>query len=387
MIKSINFKSDIFKILALFLIWRLALIIISLLAINFIPLGSTDRYLGGGTAVFYLATELFSLANFDGEHYLSVAIFGYKGLEQAFFPIFPLLIATLSKPFSVNLLSSFISSTLIGLYISNIAFFIALIFVYKLLILDFSKKVSFLTILILLLFPTSFYFGSLYNESLFLALVSGSFYLTRKKRYFLGSVLGVVASATRVFGALLLPVFLIEIYKTKEKFYKWFWILLIPVGLIFYMFYQYLAFGDPLAFYNLQTVVGEQHQKGIILLPQVYFRYIKMLLTVDMANPIYQTVLLEFLTGILFFALPIIGYFKKVKLSYLLYALIGFLAPTIQGSFSSIPRYVLILFPSFLVLALYLESLPKFLRLSILTILACLLFWETTLFLRGYWVA
>lgn len=387
MTKKIDLKSDIFKILALFLVWRVLLILVFVISSAIIPLRYSDKYLGGGPFFYNLSPQLFSWANFDGEHYLSIAIFGYKELEQAFFPVYPSLISFFTKPFFNDLPSLFTFSTLTGLFISNISFFISLILLYKLLLLDFSKKVTFLTLIILLVSPTSFYFGSLYNESFFLAISVGSFYLVRRKRYFLGSFLGIIASATRVFGILLLPALLIEVYQRKEKFSNWFWILLIPLGLIGYMFYQYFVFGDPLAFYNLQAVVGEQHQKGIVLLPQVYFRYIKMLLTVDIINPIYQTILLEFFVGIVFFILPLIGYIKKVRLSYLFYAMVGFLLPTIQGSFSSTPRYVIILFPSFLVLALILDKAGSLIKLLFFIISGLLLIIETSLFLRGYWVA
>ena len=153
------------------------------------------------------------------------------------------------------------------------------------------------------------------------------------------------------------------------------------------MLYQGLVFGDPLAFYNLQTVVGQQHQQGIVLLPQVYFRYSKMVLTVDQSNPIYQTIWLEFLVGIMFFLLPIYGYFKKIRLSYLFYAMAGFILPTIQGSFSSTPRYVIILFPAFLAFAILFNSLTKPLKVVYFIISIILLGIETALFLRGYWVA
>ena len=85
----INLNSPIFKILLIFLTWRFILVLILFLAVYFAPLGYKDRFLGGGSENFRLAPELFSWANFDGEHYLSIAIFGYKGLQQAFFPVFP----------------------------------------------------------------------------------------------------------------------------------------------------------------------------------------------------------------------------------------------------------------------------------------------------------
>ncbi len=383
----INLNSPIFKILLIFLTWRFILILLLFFAVNLVPLGSTDRFLGGGSINYSISPELFAWANFDGEHYLSIAIFGYKHLEQAFFPLYPLLISFFSNPDPSDLLTSLINSTIAGLFISNISFALALIFLWELIRIDFPKKIAYLAIILLLTFPTSFYFGAVYNESLFLLLSVLSFYSARKGNWLAAGLFGAVASSTRVFGILLLPALLIEAWQQKIPLSKFIWVFLIPLGLIAYMWYLKVTSGDPIAFYNLQTLVGEQHQRGIILLPQVYFRYIKMLITTSMQNPIFQTLILEFAVGLLFFFLPIYGYFKKIRLSYVLYALVGFLIPAIQGSFSSSPRYVIILFPAFLAAALWINSLPKIARVLILVSSFSVLIVETTLFLRGYWVA
>lgn len=378
-------KSTI-KIIFLFVTWRAILVAFLIFALNNIPVQFSDKFFGGGFKNYSIAPEVFSWANFDGEHYLSISIFGYKGLEQAFFPIYPILINFFASPF-YNLLGQLLSSTLTGLFISNISFFFALIFLWELLRIDYSEKLSFRTLILMVVFPTSFYFGSLYNESFFLLLAILSFLSVRKGKWWLAGILGGIASATRIFGILLLPAFLIEVYQQKANFKKAVWIFAIPLGLGIYMFYQYLTVGDPLTFYHLQKIVGEQHQSGFTLLPQVYFRYIKMLLTVDRQNLIYQTIILELIIGITFFLLPIYGYFRKIRLSYLFFAMVGFLLPTIQGSFSSVPRYVLVFFPSFIALALWMERLPKIVRVVLLTALFSGLAFETVLFLRGYWVA
>lgn len=375
------------KILLMFLTWRIFLVVIAFLAVAYIPLGSKDRYLGGSYSLYQTLPHFFSWANFDGEHYLFIAIYGYKDLEQAFFPFYPMLISFFAKPFSSDLTASLINYTFVGLIISNVCLLLSLIYLWKLIKIDYPKKIAFLTIIILLIFPTSFYFGALYNESLFLFLSVISFYNFRKRNFVLAGIFGMFSAMTRIFGILLFPAFLIEIYISKIPIKKSFWIFLIPLGLVGYMWYQYTNFKDPFAFYNLQKIVGEQHQEGIILLPQVFFRYIKMLLAVNPQNPIYQTIILEFLTGLVFLILPIVGYFKKIRLSYLFYAFVGFLMPTIQGSLSSLPRYVLILFPSFLIAAMIIAKLSKAVKILILIISLALLITETTLFLRGYWVA
>lgn len=386
MIKKISLSENILKIIFLFLLWKIILIFVLFFSIKYIPLANLDRYLGGGSVNFKLSPELFSWANFDGEHYLSISIFGYKALEQAFFPIYPSIISFFAKFFTQDFLSLLINSTIIGLIISHASFMIALLYLYDLIRIDFPKKIAFLVIFSLLAFPTSFYFGTVYNESLFLLLIVLAFLQARKGNWLKASVFGMVASATRIFGILLFPAFIIEAYMQKN--YKGvFWLLLIPLGLGAYMYYQYITVGDALAFYHVQTLVGEQRQSTLVILPQVYFRYMKMLSTVNFSSPIYQTVLLEFIIGIVFFLLPIYGYFKKIRLSYLFYAFVGFIITTVQGSFSSVPRYVLVFFPSFIALSLYLNHLPKLIQVIFFTISVALLMVETALFLRGYWIA
>ena len=377
----------IYAILILFTFWRVVLLSIGFFAYSNVSLGNTDKYLGGGSINYGISPGFFSWANFDGEHYLSISIHGYKYLEQAFFPVYPMLISFFANPISSDLLSAAIFSILIGLLISNITFFFSLIFLWKLIRIDYSQKIAYLTLILILLFPTSFYFGALYNESLYLLFSVLSFYFIRKGMLVKASILGGIASATRIFGLILFPSFILEAMKQKIPYSKIAWLILIPTGLGLYMFYQYFSVGDPLAFYRLQKLVGEQHQSGLTLLPQVYYRYIKMILTVDIQNPIYQTILLEFMVGIIFFALPIYGYFKKMRLSYIVYAMLAFLMPSIQGSFSSVPRYVIIIFPAFIAAALWLNNKSKFSILTILLASLTLLLIETSLFLRGYWVA
>lgn len=381
-IKKQLINKDIKIVFFMFLIWKIGLFSVLFLALIFFPLAS-HNFLGGGYNNYSYNPYVFAWANFDGEHYLSIAQIGYRGLEQAFFPVYPLLMKFIAALIGFNQLNLVIT----GLIISNLSFLMALFVLYKLILLDYSKQVALLTISLILAFPASFYFGALYNESLFLLLSVSSFYFLRKNNIFLSSVFGIISSGTRIFGLILLPSYLIEVWQQKLPLKKFFWIFLIPIGLLSYMLYQWISVGDPLAFYHLQKIVGEQHQSGLTVLPQVYWRYIKMFFDVDISNPIFTTILLEFLVGILFFILPIYGFFKKVRLSYLCFAMIGFLLPTIQGSFSSVPRYVLILFPSFLCMALIIQGFSKWVKIPLLLTAIIWLGFEATLFLRGYWVA
>lgn len=382
-----HLRNEFKKIILLFLGWRIYLVLVSLLASSLLPLASKDRYLGGGWDLYSLSPHLFGWANFDGEHYLSIAIFGYKSLEQAFFPVYPKLIALFIKPDLTDLSSVYISATIVGLIISNLSFLLSLVLLWDLIRLDYKQEIAQWVLIMMVVFPTSFYYGALYNASLYLFLAISTIYAARKHQWWLAAIFGLVASATRIFGFLLLPTLLVEARIQQEKLKNILPIFLIPGGLLLYMLYQGIVFNDPLAFYHLQLIMGEQHQSGIVLLPQVLYRYIKMTFNVDYSNPIYQTILLELLTAVLMIFLWIYGLFKKIRLSYLVYFLLAFILPTIQGSFSSTPRYVLTLFPGFLALAILITRFPKAVKILLIIVFLILNIIETSLFLRGYWVA
>lgn len=376
-----------FNILSIFVAWRILITVGLVIGLLFIPINYPDKFLGGGLKNYSLSPELFSWANFDGEHYLSLSIFGYKEREQVFFPLYPMLISVFSKGLANDLFTHLMYGTIVGIIISHVSLIVALFYLYRLIVLDYSKKIAVWTILVLLIFPTAFFFGSVYNESLFLLFCVLSFYKARKGNWFLAGVFGFFATLTRVFGIILFPALLFEAWQQKSSLGKYFYLLMIPLALGLYMYYQYLTVNDPLAFYNQQKYVGEQRMSNFVTLPQVFFRYIKMLFSVDKFAPIYQTIILEFVVGILFLLLPIYGYFKKIRLSYLVYAFMALLITTTQGSFSSVPRYVLVFFPSFIALSLFIEKWKIVSKLLLVTVMIVLLIWESSLFLRGYWVA
>jgi hypothetical protein len=65
---------------------------------------------------------------------------------------------------------------------------------------------------------------------------------------------------------------------------------------------------------------------------------------------------------------------------------LAYLTPTLTGTFSSLPRYVLVLFPGFILLSLWTE---KYRWLKILYPLTAVLFFFICLFFfaNGYWLA
>lgn len=374
-------------VISSFLIWRVYVFLAALLSIHFLPRFS-DNFFGGKLFNYQTNPLLWGHANFDGEHYLSIAYFGYKNLQQAFFPAYPLLI----KIFSIIFGSTLFSYLLSGIFISNLLFLGSLLLFWKVIKLDFSKKIAKLSVLSLLVFPTSFYFANVYTESLFLFSSLLTYFLYRQKKYFWAGISGILMTSTRIYGLFVVLMILVDIAKDKFSFKsfikdKKYLVLISFLGLLGYMWYLKINYSDPIAFYSLQTLVGEQHQKGIILLPQVFYRYFKILTISKMPFYNLYSTSMEIITAILFVFLAIYGFTKKFRFSYLIYILLGFLVPSAQGSFSSVPRYLLVIFPAFIIMGTVLNKLPKLVRVFVVILSAACMLTGCMLYFRGYFVA
>lgn len=361
--------------LLLFVSWKVLLFVGLVLGMMFIPL--EKDYLGGGVDNYLFNPYLWSWANFDGVHYLSIVKNGYFQFEQAFFPLFPLLIKAITYLTAIE-------SIYIATFILHAFFLLALVFFYKLLRLDYGIKESWWIILFLIFFPTSFFFASVYTESLFLFLSVACFYYARKGKWWLAGVLGMLAALTRFVGIFLFPVLLIEFLQNKERVNRMLWLFLIPVGTLLYMGWLTKTYHDPLLFFHSQPAFGANRSGDqLILLPQVFFRYLKIVFLSSFTYQ-YKIALLELITSLLALLLCLIS-FKKLRLSYALYSILCFTAPTLTGSLSSMPRYLLVIFPLFIVLNKILKK--TVLKILVLFLFLFLLALFTALFTRGYWVS
>ena len=387
-------------IFKLFIIWRLLL---------FIPLACSHFFLSyRGDYEFtniwskvlpYPIVSNFLLwpwANFDGVHYLSIAGNGYT-YDARFFPLYPLLINITSKVFCDA--SAFGSiQFLTGFFLSNLFFLASVLLFYKLLLLDFSKKIAKGSIFFLIIFPTSFFFISLYSESLFLFLLLASFYFARQKKWILAGLAAALLSATRIVGIFILPALIYEFFFSEKLIKIKFWncfslgnlikswpIYLALIGIISYSWLNFVKWGNPLYFILAQGDLGNSRSvNNFVFLPQTIFRYIKLFIFFPASNYEWWLALFEMLIFFLVSSLLIFAYLKKARISYLIFSLLAFLLPVSSGTFSALPRYVLVLFPIYISFALLGPKKIIFLAGFLCIVLQFVLL---MLFSRGYFVA
>lgn len=359
------------KVIALFVAWRLALFLIAAVSPIFIPtFGASFPYYQERLVDTKLPHFIWSFGNFDGVHYLGIAKNAYSAqFTQAFFPVYPIIIRFFSFLTGGNLLIS-------ALLISNIAFLAGLILFYKLVALYKNEKIATWSCIFLLSFPTSFYFGAVYTEGLFFLLIMGALTLQEQKRPLLAAVVGSVSSGTRLIGSVFSLTFINK--KPKSIFYAG----IVILGLLLYMLYLQVKFGNPLYFLTSQSIFGQNREtQTIVILPQVFFRYLKILLTTH--GQLFFNALFELISTLTALILLVLS-FKKVKTSWVVFSLISILLPTLTGTLASMPRYIIIAFPIYIVMA---EIKNTYIRVSLIILLSLVSIVTLSAFSQGYWVA
>ncbi|MHB8628673.1 MAG: mannosyltransferase family protein [Aggregatilineales bacterium] len=135
----------------------------------------------------------------DTAWYIKVAIQGYRPGDPSvvFPPLYPVIIRLITPLCGGNYV-------LASLLVSNIACFVFLILFFKFIELEFSSSVlARVTIICLIASPSAYYLTAGYSESLFLCLSLGAFYSALKRIWWLAGVMMALATLTRLQGAAL----------------------------------------------------------------------------------------------------------------------------------------------------------------------------------------
>ena len=320
-------------------------------------------------------------ANTDGINYIRIAQWGYGSLNEAFFPLYPLLIRVIH--FFVRL-----PFETIGIGISMLCISIGLIVLYGMLAKTSVQKAKWCIVLILS-FPTAFFFTAVYTESLFFLLVVLILYFSAEKKWLLASIFVGLASATRIVGICTAMIVLYEMWKTRTRL-KPLHILglfVMPVGLFSYMVFLYNTYGDPIRFVHIQAIYEINRTGGtFVLLPQVIWRYVKILLsTYGNIHPLtYGVAIGELVLTLGAFWALYYGWRKRMNLGYLIYGLVVLIIPTLTGTLMSMPRYILTIVPMYIALTHIRRDAVKYAIVSCFGLLQMI---AVVFFLRGWFIA
>lgn len=364
------------KIILIFFLWLLIINIFALFSLNRFNLKGDTAYTWIDPNKFYQEQGFNPIsfhARWDSVWYLDIAQNGYsfKGPEKlsniVFFPLYPFLIRLTSLFTAGNLI-------LAGWILSSIFLLLALLYFFKL-VKEFHPEINpYLPIIFLLIFPTAFFLNVIYTESLFLFLSLATFYYGLKKKILLASIFGFFASLTRITGILLFIPLLWEHLKSynfnliRSFNAKLLPISLIPIGTLSFFLYHYFRFGDFFLFFKVEYWWGR-----IFRLNRDHFLFFSNPAVVNFWLDIFFVI---FVSVIIYFV------FKNLRTSYGLYMLATMAIILSTGTLMSIGRYILILFPIYILGALiknqYLQQAWIFVSVLLLAI-------YTILFVNNYW--
>ena len=189
----------------------------------------------------------------DARHYVYLATHGYGAVGDArnliaFFPLYPALIGAVS--------ALGLPARTAALLISNVAGVVAAILLYEVARVDGHEKAAWRAAAFFTVFPTAYFLLVGYTEALFCALTFGSVLAARRQRWLIAGFLGGLAAASRLTGLALLPFLTIELLAARRALRN-LWQLIVPpllvaLGFITYLLTNLLVLGDPLAFVAVQ---------------------------------------------------------------------------------------------------------------------------------------
>lgn len=313
-------------------------------------------------------TFLNTWAQYDAIAYLDIAENGYNSnfMSSGNYQWWPLL------PMLIKLFSLIMSPVLAGFLIVNACFFAAMWYLYELIEADFGKLKAKNTLLYLVLFPTSYFFSSIYSESVFLLCTVAALYYGKRKRWGLAGLFGGLSALTRIFGVFIIfPLGYLYLKERGWSLKKWSnvkldkqaaWLLLIPLFFLLFCGQMYMQTGDPLKFMDHSQTSNRQMALPFSLVVDEIGFFMESEIVYKGYHAFNLFVYLSFVI------LAILG-IKRLPPEYSMYLGYSVAIPTISTPIQGFTRYVLVMFPAFLLLTMFKDKWYK--RVLNLWLVAC----------------
>ena len=324
---------------------RLPLLVAGLLSVALLPL---SRYVPSYWIINGVDRVFDAFSRWDAWHYTRIAESGYPSIDPsrtAFFPLFPTLVRIVGEiQGRTDRPGLFVAAILVA----NVCLVLATMALAALVRLDLEPDDARRSSWYLLAFPTSLFLSAGSSESLFLLLTVGAILACRNDRWLWAAVLGMLAAVTRPVGLVICVPLAVEAVLLWRASGRWRWrpavAVVAPfVGLGAWMLFLSADVHDPLAFLHAQ----KGWDRSLELPWDTFFHFFEGHLTLE--SGLHSLTDLTFtLFGI---GLAVLAW-RWLRPSYALYMTALLLVPLSTGALLSMPRFLLVMFPMYLVLAI-----------------------------------
>lgn len=351
--------------LLVFSFWRLAIFLYQIFLLPYYK--STPE-----SITLYQRLYLSWVTYWDSGHYVAIAEHGYNFPQQAFFPLWPLVIKIFSFVFGFYT-ASFLLSFILGLTTFVLFYFLAVRLI--------GKSPARYALILFAAFPSTMFLHAGYTEGLFLTLTLLSFLMLEKKLYLPSAIFAGLTTMTRLAGVGITAAYLI----LKQPFLKKIIYMLISVsGLLFYILFLQIIFGNGFLFIDAQKSWCQSAGHCQLRFPlTMIFEYGRLVL-MGWIRPSLSFAFIDWSSSVTFLALLFIVW-RRLNKIYFVYSLLVIILPLMSGSMVGMVRYVLVAFPVFFVAPLVIRS--KILLIIICILLLLLELRLITFFTNRMWVA
>jgi hypothetical protein len=263
----------------------------------------------------------------------------------AFFPLYPATTAVLQKVFNSNYKAT---ATVEAFVFSLLAFVVFYTFAH---LYTKSENTALACTLVLMLFPFGYYYSMALTEAYFFVLLVGSFIAVHRKNIVLMALLSgllVLVRPNGIITALPLGLYYLELHVFKgkwrlpampdfKKLLPGFALLAMPIVFFTYCFYLKEMTGDFFAFSTAQAGWGKAFTNPLLVLFKLK----------DWRGIVETAFVFAAIT------IAVVGR-KLIPLSMHVLIILSILLPLWAGTTISMPRYISVIFPLFIILGYYL---------------------------------
>lgn len=354
------------NIIKIFLIWLVLLLAVGFFSLHF------SIYKEGKCDV----KNQLPYYRWDSFWYTSISRHGYSFSEEknssiAFFPLYPMII---KAAYSV----SRIHEDRISFGLNIIFSYLAVLYLYRLVKIDYSEKTSVTAASVFLFFPPAYFFLSGYPDVLFALMAILSLYFAREKKWGKAGIAAGLLAITKPYGLFMLPVLGVEYLWSNNWDIKIFlkksnWLpLLLPLASFGgFVLFNYLKFGTSIAFLEAQQTWGRSLANPLAALISEAKHYLFSGHILNGSNFPYLIYLASFIFSAVAFTLS----WRKVRKSYLLFPALLLLSALLTGTLTSWGRYMLLGFPILIGPAVYLSERKRlflvYIAMSASTMIIC----------------